>query len=198
MLTKVTLLNQAIIKRCGRAEFAFEPGINLLVGPNGSGKSSLLKAVMQSTSGRVATHHAQVEITDPRFPMPLLYHSSDEVVKSEDINKGSNLLSLQARTESHGQTLSKYLHNLSNLVDPSIVLIDEPETALDLDNLLTFRDTIQDKVDEGMQFVIATHHPVLWMIEDSKVINFGPNRKYMRECLKVFREISNSKKAKKV
>lgn len=196
MLTQVTLLNKKLIDRCGRAEFTFKPGINILAGSNGSGKSTLLQAIMKSTGSKVSTQVAQIQISDPRFPLPLLFHSADEVVKREDSNKGSNLLSLQANAESHGQTLSKYLLSLENLVDPSIVLIDEPETALDLDHLLGFSDIIQDKVAEGVQFIIATHHPVLWMMDDVNIITFGDNKKYVKECLAIFREISSTKKAR--
>jgi predicted ATPase len=185
-----------MIDRCGRAEFTFKPGINILAGSNGSGKSTLLQAIMKSTGTKLSSGNARIEISDPRFPMPMLYHSADEVVKSEDSNKGSNLLSLQANAESHGQTLSKYLLGLENLVDPSIILIDEPETALDLDHLLGFSDIVQDKVEEGMQFIIATHHPVLWMMDDIHTITFGANKKYVKECLAIFRDISSSKKAR--
>lgn len=198
MLSSVKLLNKNLVGRCGGRElFNFKPGINILAGPNGSGKSTLLRAIMKSSnSTRLSTNVAHIEISDPRFPMPLLYHSSEEVVKSEDTNKGSNLLSLQANAESHGQTLSKYLIGLENLIDPSIVLIDEPETALDLDHLLGFAETLQAKVAEGMQFVIATHHPVLWMMDNVNFLIFGSNRKYVRECITVFRDISSTKKAR--
>lgn len=199
MLTKVTLLKKDLIDRCGRASFEFHPGINILAGSNGSGKSTLLRAIMSTThSTALRSPSANLEISDPRFPLPLFHHSADEVVKTEDTNKGSNLLSLQANAESHGQTLSKYLLGLENLVNPSIVLLDEPETALDLDHLLGFTDIVQEKLELGMQFVIATHHPVLWMMEGSHFITFGKNRKYVKECLAIFREVSSSKKARTV
>lgn len=189
MLTKMNIRNAGLQRRCGVSALSFVPGINILAGPNGSGKSTVLQAIRRASSGRVTTSHIDLEVADPRFPLPLVFYASEEVVRNGPDTQGSNLLGLQAQVESHGQTLSRHLLNLANLVHPSVVLIDEPETALDAANLEVFYDIVVEKVQEGMQFIIASHHPIVWALasEGAQVCTLGKDRQYVKNTLKLLK-----------
>ncbi len=189
MLTKITIRNAGVQRRCGVTSLPFIPGINVLAGPNGSGKSTILQAIRKASSGKVTTSHIDVEVADPRFPLPLVYYASEEVVRNGDVGEGSNILSLQTQVESHGQTLSRHLMNLDNLVHPSVVLIDEPETALDATNLERFYEIVTEKVQEGMQFIIASHHPIVWALEGegALMLTLGKDRHYLKNTLKLLK-----------
>lgn len=196
MLVRIKLLNEGLKRRCGMEKkpfMDFQPGINLLLGPNGSGKSTILRAIQDVNTGRVGTSHIEITLEDSRFPLPMYYFSSDEVVKESDSNRGSNLMSLQVDTESHGQTLARHLMNISNLVDPAIVLLDEPETALDLFKLIEFKDILERKVDEGMQFIISTHHPVLYKCKDAYINIMGKDRTYQARAIQALKRVMTTR-----
>ena len=92
----------------------------------------------------------------------MLHHATSETTRSGDTSAGSNLLSLQTSVKSHGQSLGEYLTALESLTLKSVVLIDEPETALDFGNLTKFQQLLVQKVAIGVQFIIASHSPLIW------------------------------------
>lgn len=189
MLTSVKILSPTLQRRCGKIKVEFEAGINLFIGPNGSGKSTLLNAIRSVHQGTVGTSKVELTVADPRFPMPLFYHSADGAVREESVNSGSNLGALQSRSESHGQTLSRYLIGIENQIDPAVFLIDEPEVALCLENLVSFRDMVLTKVEEGMMFIIASHHPAIWTLPGATIHTFGKDKNYVKNSLKIHRSL---------
>lgn len=62
-------------------------------------------------------------------------------------------------SRSHGES---FLHFFSQrLIPEGLYLLDEPETPLSPQNQLTFLAVLQAAVQEGSQFIIATHSPIL-------------------------------------
>ena len=53
-----------------------------------------------------------------------------------------------------------------------LYLLDEPEAALSPQSQLGFVSMMSDMVDEGGQFVIATHSPVLMALPGATIYSF--------------------------
>lgn len=71
---------------------------------------------------------------------------------------------------SHGES---FLHLFqSRLVPRGLYLMDEPEAALSPQSQLAFLSMLKDSIDDGSQFVIATHSPILMAIPDAVILSF--------------------------
>lgn len=71
---------------------------------------------------------------------------------------------------SHGET---FLHVFrERFVPDGLYLIDEPEAALSPQSQLGFVSMMADAVNEGGQFIIATHSPVLMAVPGATIYNF--------------------------
>ncbi len=71
---------------------------------------------------------------------------------------------------SHGESFLKLFQ--SRLVPGGLYLLDEPEAALSPQSQLAFLAMIKDSVDDGSQFLIATHSPILMAIPGAKIYSF--------------------------
>ena len=74
---------------------------------------------------------------------------------------------------SHGETFLSLLR--SRLVPKGLYLLDEPETPLSPARLLEMMVLIARAVDEGSQFVIATHSPMLMALPGAAILLAGPD-----------------------
>ena len=71
---------------------------------------------------------------------------------------------------SHGEA---FLHLFkSRLVPQGLYLLDEPEAALSPQSQLAFLSMVRDAVEDGGQFIIATHSPILMAIPGARVFVF--------------------------
>lgn len=71
---------------------------------------------------------------------------------------------------SHGESFLRLFQ--SRLVPGGLYLLDEPEAALSPQSQLAFLAMIKDSVDDGSQFVIATHSPILMAIPEATIFSF--------------------------
>jgi predicted ATPase len=71
---------------------------------------------------------------------------------------------------SHGESFLKLFQ--SRLVPGGLYLLDEPEVALSPQSQLAFLAMIKSSVDDGSQFVIATHSPILMAIPGATIYSF--------------------------
>ncbi len=71
---------------------------------------------------------------------------------------------------SHGESFLKLFQ--SRLVPGGLYLLDEPEAALSPQSQLAFLTMIKDSVDDGSQFLIATHSPILMAIPGATIYSF--------------------------
>jgi predicted ATPase len=71
---------------------------------------------------------------------------------------------------SHGESFLLLFR--SRIVPGGLYLLDEPEAALSVQSLLALIAMIREAVDEGSQFVVATHSPILLAIPDATLISF--------------------------
>ena len=71
---------------------------------------------------------------------------------------------------SHGESFLQLFQ--SRLVPAGLYLLDEPEAALSPQSQLAFLAMIKDSVDDGSQFLIATHSPILMAIPGATIYSF--------------------------
>ncbi|MCF6328033.1 MAG: AAA family ATPase [Devosiaceae bacterium] len=83
-------------------------------------------------------------------------------------------------SRSHGEAFLSLFSN--RIVRGGIYILDEPEAALSPASQLALLALIVDLVDEGnIQFVIATHSPILMSIPEIQLYNFNENG--IEECV---------------
>jgi predicted ATPase len=73
---------------------------------------------------------------------------------------------------SHGEGFLRVFQ--SRLVPNGLYLLDEPEAALSPHSQLAFLLQLRDAVDQGSQFIIATHSPLLTAYPGAVIHEFGP------------------------
>jgi predicted ATPase len=80
-------------------------------------------------------------------------------------------VSLDAR--SHGEGFLKLFQ--SRLVSDGLYFLDEPEAPLSPQNQLALIAMLRASVDDGSQFVIATHSPILLALPGAAILSFDEN-----------------------
>jgi len=71
---------------------------------------------------------------------------------------------------SHGEAFLNLFQN--RFVPDSLVLLDEPEAALSPQNQLGLVAMVMGMVDQGAQFVIATHSPIVLAVPGARIYSF--------------------------
>lgn len=75
---------------------------------------------------------------------------------------------------SHGEAFLDLFK--SRLVPQGLYLLDEPEAALSPQSQLAFLAMVRDAVEDGGQFIIATHSPILMAIPGARIFVFDGGR----------------------
>lgn len=139
-------------------KFEFKP-ITLLVGDQGSGKSTLLSylsmitknpndrsfQVMSDDTKQNGTFIMDMEKNNPRHETPNA--NSPAAYKN----------TFMSHFQSHGEVLLPVLNVLDKLTD-TIILLDEPETALSLRSQFKMIDCFKRALERNNQIIIATHN----------------------------------------
>ncbi|MGE0101275.1 MAG: AAA family ATPase [Blastocatellales bacterium] len=71
---------------------------------------------------------------------------------------------------SHGEAFLKLFQ--SRFVPDGLYLLDEPEAPLSPQRLLALLSMIREMVEQGAQFIIATHSPILMAYPDAVILSF--------------------------
>jgi predicted ATPase len=164
--------------------------VTFLVGENGSGKSTLVEALAValgfnaeggSRSFRFSTRATESElgrylvvVSAPGRPRNGFFLRAESFynVASEVERLGDDLLpayggkSLHER--SHGES---FLDLVTYRFGPrGLYLLDEPEAALSVRGALALLTRLHDLVEQGSQFVIATHSPILLALPGAAIL----------------------------
>jgi len=73
-------------------------------------------------------------------------------------------------TSSHGESFFKLFR--ARFTGPGLYLLDEPEAPLSPMRQLTLITLLKGMIDQGAQFVIATHSPILMAYPDATILSF--------------------------
>ncbi len=160
-------------------ELSLHPQVTFFVGENGSGKSTLLEALARNArlSPQGGTRNMWLE--DQAGGSPL----ADSLLLVRGVRRPKDAFFLRAESffnvasfvdevgatgsyggrslhhQSHGEsTLALVEHRFGAC---GLFLLDEPEAALSPQRQLTFLAHMKRLLDQGAQFVIATHSPIL-------------------------------------
>lgn len=176
----------------------FNTPVTFFVGENGSGKSSLLEALVSLSGLPVAgggkndladgkppeneatlAHHLHISFAKrPRhaffFRAELQAHLANRLDQRRDdpdfggdpymVYGGQSL-----HTRSHGEA---FLAVLNNQLKNGLYFLDEPESALSPQRQLALLAAMFQSENEGAQFVIATHSPILLTYPGARILSF--------------------------
>lgn len=157
------------------------PGLNLLVGPNGSGKSTVIKAI-HNYNGR----HKVPGVTVTASPCQTLFFDMELNNPRTQSHFGSNVgFQVNALFMSHGQSTKEIVRMLAQVKPGQVVLLDEPETAMDVDALVAMRETLV-KAAGVAQLLVATHTPVLLTAPGANHLVLG-DPDYVDRALQAYR-----------
>jgi predicted ATPase len=185
-----------VVRSLGR--LALHPQVTFFVGENGSGKSTLLEAIAVamgfnaeggSRNFRFATReshsglheHLRLArgITPPRDGFFLraesFFNVSTEIERLDHGIGGGGLLASYGgkplHEQSHGEAfLSLFMERFGG---KSFFVLDEPEAALSPQRQLAMLSRLHDLVQDGSQFLIATHSPILMAYPHALIYECG-------------------------
>ena len=180
----------------GLEELSFTAPVTFFAGENGSGKSTLLEALavltgMNAEGGGInfnfstrqshsGLHHALRLRRSFQRPATTFFLRAESFY-----NLATNLDELRRvdprayaayggrslHEQSHGES---FLNLVVNRFSPGgLYLLDEPEAALSPSRQLSLLAAIHRLVQEGSQFIIATHSPILMAYPDAQILLFG-------------------------
>jgi predicted ATPase len=172
------------------SELDLDPRVTFFVGENGSGKSTLVEAiavaaglnpeggsrhVKMSTRASQSPLHRQMRlvrgvrrIRDGYFlRAESFFNVATYLEQLEDPRALAPYGGRSLHEQSHGES---FIALISNRFGPdSFFVLDEPEAALSLRGVLALMRRMHDLVNEGSQFVISTHSPVLLGYPDATI-----------------------------
>ncbi len=165
----------------------FDPSITFFVGENGSGKSTLLEAIAVAAGFNpeggtknfsFSTHasHSDLDqylrlsrgIKKPRDGFFLraesFYNVASEIesLDSEPAFAPKIIESYGGKSlheQSHGESFMALM--LNRFSGNSLYILDEPEAALSPTRQLTMLVRIKELIEQGCQFIVATHSPII-------------------------------------
>jgi len=182
-------------------KLALHPKVTYLVGENGSGKSTLLEAVAIAygfnpegggKNFNFSTEDSHSELSRHiRLVKGIKLPKTGYFLRAESFyNVASNIDKLDREggfgppiidsyggkslhQQSHGESfMSLLIHRFSG---HGIYILDEPEAALSPTRQLSMLSRIHQLVEEGAQFIIATHSPIIMSYPDAVIYNVDDN-----------------------
>lgn len=162
--------------------------VTFLVGENGAGKSTILEAVaiaLGFSAEGGSKHIAQLRTVDSasglheslRLAMSYKAPRDGYFLRAESLfNVATHMDALGSKAPSmHGRSHGEAFLGLltGTFRGQGLYLLDEPEAALSPQRQLAALCAIHRLVQDGSQFIIATHSPILMAYPDSKILHFS-------------------------
>ncbi|OFD54939.1 ATPase AAA [Bacillus mycoides] len=166
---------------------AFHPNVTFIIGENGTGKSTLLEGIAValgfnaeggtknfrfSTNDSHSSLHKYLRISksfntpnDGFFLRAESFYNVASYIDEIDAIKSYGGVSLQE--QSHGESFfSLFMNRFSG---KGLYILDEPEAALSPMRQLSMLIRMHELAEQGSQFVIATHSPILMAYPESTI-----------------------------
>ena len=178
---------------CDLERVEFTHPVTFFVGENGSGKSTLLEAiaVAYGFNPEGGTKHYRFSTYDSHSGLYqalrlskgyrrvrggyfLRAESFYNVATQEELYADRDHPSERYHQKSHGESFLALAQ--SRLRPDGVYLLDEPEAALSPQRQLTLLMEIWQCAQQGSQFLIVTHSPILLALPDAEILTFdrGP------------------------
>ncbi len=176
----------------------FHPGVTYFVGDNGTGKSTLLEAIAVAFgfNAEGGTHNFKFVTREShsllyaflRITRGIKRPQSGFFLRAESyFNVATEIERLDSEPggppiiDSYGGV---YLHEMSHgesfwallihkFHGQGLYILDEPEAALSPSRQLSALSRIHELVQDGSQFIIATHSPILMAYPNARIFLFG-------------------------
>ncbi|WP_459500269.1 AAA family ATPase [Bacillus sp. C1] len=166
---------------------SFHPNVTFIIGENGTGKSTLLEAIaialgFNAEGGtknfRFATHdshsslHKYIRVTKsfatPKDGFFLRAESFYNVASYiDEIDAVNSYGGISLHEQSHGESFfSLFMNRFSG---QSLYILDEPEAALSPMRQLSMLIRMHELAEQGSQFIIATHSPILMAYPETTI-----------------------------
>jgi predicted ATPase len=177
-----------VIRSLKRLEF--HPAVTFLVGENGAGKSTLLEAIAVawgfnaeggSKNFGFATRASHSKLCQylrlaRSFPKPtdgffLRAESFFNVATYVEDLGVTGYGDKSLHDQSHGESFWSLLMN--RFRGQGLYILDEPEAALSPSRQLAALVRIHDLVQEGSQFIIVTHSPIIMAYPDARILQLS-------------------------
>lgn len=173
----------------------FHPRVTYIVGENGMGKSTILEAVAVNMgfnpeggtpNFNFSTYQSHSELHDYirlakgiKRPQDGFFFRSETyynlATNIEELDKGGMSPPLinsyggkSLHEQSHGESF--FATFMNRFGGKGIYILDEPEAALSPLRQMSLISRIHDLVEDGSQFIIATHSPIIMGYPDAKII----------------------------
>ena len=165
----------------------FTHAVTLFAGENGTGKSTLLEGIAAasgfnpeggtknfrfSTFDDVSELHSAIKLIRGTkrqrhgffFRAESFFNVASAILNEYDDGKQPNY-----HAQSHGESFLNFIQDAGG---DGLYLMDEPEAALSPQRQLTLLIHIVKMAEQGAQFIIATHSPILLGIPDAEILAF--------------------------
>jgi len=195
MIESITITNKEYKKRSKLSTINFSSGTNILLGSNGCGKSTIISLLISEIdpyksiltkyrdlkySGQFNIYHKDFEKDNPRTKQSIEY--------SKCVG-----FDLHSRFCSHGEVGIVLIEFLKKIKEPVCIIVDEPEIALDANNLIKVKK-IFEHLSSFCQIIISTHNLILWSIKDANIIEFSKD--YFKKSIQSYLASIDSLKTK--
>lgn len=193
------LNNLPIIKYLSQEkELCFSSNVTFFVGENGTGKSTLLEAIAVAygfnaeggsknfTFSTNQTHselYEHISIAKRGFARDGFFLRAESLYNvATNIDEMDKLPSFDApiiegyggvslHNQSHGESFLSIVQN--RFFGNGLYILDEPESALSPNRLLSLIIEINSLVKKDSQFIIATHSPILMAFPNAQILEFS-------------------------
>jgi len=175
----------------------FEKNITFFVGENGTGKSTLLEAIAVaygfnpeggtknynfSTYDSHSNLHEAIRLGKGAYKPEWSYFLRAEsfynvATKEMEYSTGSHP-SQRFHEKSHGESFLALAQN--SFLPNGLYLLDEPEAALSPQRQLTLMIEMYKLSQNGAQFIVASHSPILLGIPGAQILSFDDGA--IHEC----------------
>jgi len=168
----------------------FHADVTFFVGENGSGKSTVLEAIALALGFGVEGGPMSIQLLDtlgersalarhlrmsrsfkrPQYGYFMRAESFFNVATYMDREIGPGFGASSLHACSHGEAFMSIL--LDKFRANGLYLLDEPEAALSPNRQLAALRAIDQLVQQGSQFIIVTHSPILLAYPNAKILAF--------------------------
>ena len=163
--------------------------VTIFVGENGTGKSTLLEAIAVASGfnregGTLNFAHSSYDdVSELHKALTLVRGFSrpkwGQYLRAESLYNVATLVNTEyagghvslpdLHAQSHGESFLSFLRYAPAR---SLLILDEPEAALSPRRQLELAKLVEKAAQEGSQFIIVTHSPIVMGIRDAQVLSF--------------------------